>query len=163
MEQVKTYFSAEKNESLLFVAIGIIAIALSIYFFISIKKPFYNGMAYPLIAIALIQLTVGASVYIRSPKDIVRVEQIISTDKSKIQAEEIPRMEAVIKNFLLYRYIEIALITAGLILMFSFSNNDLLKGIGIGLFIQSAIMLSLDFFAERRGYEYIVFLKSILY
>lgn len=48
MEQISKYFSAEKGESLLFVAIGLVAIILASYFLIKIKQPFYNGMATPL-------------------------------------------------------------------------------------------------------------------
>jgi hypothetical protein len=70
MEQISKYFNTERGESLLFAAIGLVAIILGAYFLIKIKHPFYNGMAIPLVLIALIQLTVGASVYFRSPKDI---------------------------------------------------------------------------------------------
>ncbi len=67
MEPLSKYFNAEKSESLLFVLIGICALLFSVYFLIKLKLPFYNGMAYPLIGVALIQLTVGVSVYLRSP------------------------------------------------------------------------------------------------
>jgi hypothetical protein len=67
MEQITKYFNAEKNESLLFVAVGVMAIALATYFFVKMKQPFYDGMAYPLIAVALIQIIVGGLVYFRSP------------------------------------------------------------------------------------------------
>lgn len=110
MEQVSKYFYAEKYESVFFVLAGIAAVLLAIYFFTVIKKPFNSGIAYSITAIALIQIVVGTSVYFRSPKDVVRVNQIIETDKLKIQSEEIPRMNTVMKNFSLYKYIEIALI-----------------------------------------------------
>jgi multidrug transporter EmrE-like cation transporter len=65
MEQVSKYFNAKKNESIIFILAGIIAIIVSFGFFIKTKQPFYNGVAYSLIAIALIQLTVGVSVYFK--------------------------------------------------------------------------------------------------
>ena len=40
-------------------------------------------------------------------------------------------------------------------------ENEFIKGIGIGLFIQAALMLSLDFFAEKRGHEYLNYLINI--
>jgi multidrug transporter EmrE-like cation transporter len=161
MEQITKYFNAEKSESILFVLVGIVAILLSTYFFIKLKQPFYNGMAYPLIAIALIQVTVGISVYLRSPKDIERVNQIVKTDKSKIQSEEIPRMEIVMKNFALYKWIEIVLIIVGLIMFFHFQPATIWKGVGLGLFFQAGLMLLLDFFAESRGKIYLQYLQSI--
>jgi hypothetical protein len=84
MNQIEKYFNAEKYESVLFVLVGVIAVSLAIYFFVKLKQPFYNGMAYPLIGVALIQIIVGTSVYFRSPKDISRVNEIVQTDQSRI-------------------------------------------------------------------------------
>ncbi len=161
MNQIEKYFNAEKYESVLFVLVGIIAISVAIYFFIKVKQPFYNGIAYPLIGVALIQIIVGTSVYMRSPKDISRVNEIIQTDQSRIQTEEIPRMVTVMKNFNTYKWVEIALLVIGLFMFLYFPKMSLIKGVGLGLFIQSGFMLLLDFFAESRGREYLEFLKSL--
>jgi hypothetical protein len=161
MEQISKYFNAEKSESLLFVVVGVAAILLSAYFFIKVKQPFYSGMAYSLIAIALIQFIVGFEVYFRSPKDIARVNQIMQTEVAKIKTEEIPRMETVMKKFVLYRWVEIACVVGGLFMFFYFPPMTLLKGIGLGLSIQAIFMLSLDYFAESRGRIYLDYLQGI--
>ncbi len=161
MEPISKYFNEEKYESVFFVLVGIIAILISIYFFTKIKLPFYNGISYALLAIAAIQLTVGISVYFRSPKDIIRVESFVKFEKSKIQTNEIPRMEIVMKNFIIYRWIQISFIILGIIFNFYFNPETLMKGLGLGLFIQSALMLFLDYFAEKRGFEYLDFLKNL--
>jgi hypothetical protein len=148
MNPVEKYFGAEKAESFLFVLVGLVAITLAVYFFAKLKQPFYNGIAYPLIAIALIQITVGGSVYLRSSKDIARVNQMIQIDKTRIQTEEIPRMKIVMNNFVFYRWIEIV------------KSATMWKGVGLGLVIQSALMLLLDFFAESRGREYLDYLLT---
>jgi uncharacterized membrane protein len=121
MQLIEKYFNAEKYESVLFIIVGLTAIGFAIYYLTKIKLPFYNGMAYPLILVALIQLVVGTSVLIRSPKDIARVNTIVQTDKAKIQSEEIPRMQVVMKNFDIYRWVEIALLALGIILFFAMS------------------------------------------
>jgi Trk-type K+ transport system membrane component len=161
MEQISKYFNAEKSESLLFVVVGIVALLLSAFLLMKMKQPFYTGMAYPLIVIALIQLVVGSSVYFRSPKDIARVNQIMQTETAKIQTEEIPRMETVMKNFVLYRWIEIALIVIGIVLFLYFQPMTLWKGVGLGLAIQSSFMLLLDYFAESRGKVYMDYLQDL--
>jgi hypothetical protein len=161
MEQISKYFNAEKSESLLFILVGVVALLLSTYFFVKIKQPFYSGMAYSFIVIALIQLTEGSSVYFRSPKDIIRVNQIMQTEAIKIQTEEITRMKTVMKNFVLYRWIEIALIAFGIVMFLYFQPMTLLKGIGLGLAIQASFMLLLDFFAESRGKVYMDYLHSL--
>jgi hypothetical protein len=162
MNQIEKYFNAEKNESILFVLVGVVAIFIATYFLVKLKQPFYDGMAYPLIAVALIQIIVGSSVYFRSPKDIARVNEIVQINKAKIKTEEIPRMHIVMKNFNIYRWLEISLLVLGLIMFFYIQPMTLLKGVGIGLSIQAGFMLILDFFAESRGKTYIEFLQTIV-
>lgn len=159
---VKDYFNAEKLESIFFIAVGVIAILIALWFWFKTKNSFYSGIAYPLVLIAVIQITVGLSVFLRSPKDISRVEEYYARDKNKISEVEIPRMNTVMKNFVIYRYIEIGLIIAGLLLYFIINKDELLKGIGFGLAIQSLLMLVLDLFAEKRGADYLEYLKISL-
>ncbi len=64
-------------------------------------------------------------------------------------------MVVVMKNFVIYRYAEIVLMILGLFLFFYFQDKTIWKGIGIGFFIQASLMLSLDYFAEKRGTEYL--------
>jgi len=162
MEQITNYFNAEKSESILFILVGSIAIGIALYFLFKLKEPFYNGIAYPLIAVALIQIVVGTSIFFRSPKDIERVSLIIQTEKSRIQTEEIPRMEVVMKNFEMYRWVEISLLILGIVFILFFHQQSIWKGVGLGLSIQAGFMLLLDFFAESRGSEYLDFLRTML-
>ena len=69
-------------------------------------------------------------------------------------------MKKVMVGFSLYKKIEIALIIIGVAMFVFFRNKELLKGIGLGLLLQSSIMLTLDLFAEARGKKYIEELKS---
>jgi hypothetical protein len=70
-------------------------------------------------------------------------------------------MEGVLKIFVLYRWIEIALIAIGIALFFYFNPMIFWKGFGMGLAIQSSLMLVLDLFAESRGKVYLHFLLVI--
>jgi len=162
MNQLEKYFYAEKYESALFVLVGIIAIAFAAYFLIKIKQPFYNGLAYPLIAVAFIQIVVGSSVYLRSTKDIMRVTEMMHTNSSKIQTQEIPRMNVVMKNFTLYRWVEIVVIISGMIVFLYFQSSTFYKGFGLGLFIQAGFLLLLDYFAKRRGAIYLEYLQTLI-
>jgi multidrug transporter EmrE-like cation transporter len=161
MEQITKYFNAEKQESIIFIFVGLLTLLISFYFLLKVKQPFNNGMAYSLIAIALIQITVGGSVYLRSPKDITRVTEIIQSDKARMQSEEIPRMEVVMKNFTIYRWAEIFLLIVGIVMYLYFQPSTLLKGLGLGLAIQAGFMLLLDYFAEHRGGVYLDYLKNL--
>lgn len=102
MNQIEKYFTAEKYESILFVMTGVIAISFAVYFLVRLRQPFFNGVAYPLMVIALIQIAVGSSVYFRSPKDTARVNEMFQNEKARINTGEIPRMEQVMRNFEIY-------------------------------------------------------------
>jgi archaellum biogenesis protein FlaJ (TadC family) len=160
MKQIARYFNEEKYESMLCVLAGVVALSFATHF-VLLQQPFYNGMAYPLIAVALIQIVVGVSIYFRSPKDLIRVTEMLQTQKDRIRTEEIPRMEAVMKNFGLYKWIEIALIVVGIGLFFCFEPMTLWKGVGLGLVLQAGFMVLLDFFAESRGKIYLAYLQNI--
>lgn len=162
MNAIVKYFNAEKAESLLFIGFGVFAILLSVYLFFFIKESFWKGLAIPLLFFSIIQIVIGATIYTRSPKDNLRVETILKYEPHKIQSEEIPRIEKVMKNFVYYRYFEITMIFLGIILMYALSDYGLWKGFGLGLFIQCAVLLSLDFFAEKRGQIYLEHLKEVV-
>lgn len=159
---IERYFNSERAESLFFIIIGIVAIVLSGYFLIKIKQPFYNGTAIAFTLIALIQLTVGSSVYFRSPKDIERVNSMLREKPHQIEQEEIPRMKTVMRNFVLYRWIEITLLLLGIALLAFTISGSMWKGFGLGLLVQSAIMLLLDYFAESRGEAYLDYLLKMV-
>jgi MFS family permease len=161
MNPVVKYFNGEKAESYIFILIGVIALAIALYFIFVLKTSFWKGVAIPFIIVALLEFIVGYTIVIRSPKDIARVETFIQKESQSIKTIEIPRMEKVLSNFVIYRYVEIALIILGIVLMYSSMNDTFWRGIGLGLFIQACIVLCLDFFAERRGHIYLEYLNQL--
>lgn len=160
MNPVVKYFNGEKAESYIFIIIGVVALAMALYFIFGLKTSFWKGVAIPFIIVALLEFIVGYTIATRSPKDITRVETFIRKEPQSIKTFEIPRMEKVMRNFLFFRYAEIALIILGIALMYSSMNDTFWRGIGLGLFIQASIILCLDFFAERRGHYYMEYLKE---
>ena len=153
------YFIGEKQESLLFLFIGIAAIVLSVafFFFIKTNPPFFKGAAIPLLAIGIIQIIVGYSVYARSDRQMADIAYRAGTDPHFINKIEMPRMKTVMKNFVIYRYAEITLALIGLGLFFYFRKNTGMqswKGMGLTLAIQALLMLGADYFAEKRGKIY---------
>jgi hypothetical protein len=160
MNSILKYFNGEKAESYIFILIGVFALAMALYFIFGLKTSFWKGVAIPFIIVASLEFIVGYTIVTRSPKDIERVENFYKSAPQKINTFEIPRMEKVMSNFMIFRYVEIALIILGIALMYSSMNDTFWRGIGLGLFIQASIVLSLDFFAERRGHIYLEYLKE---
>jgi len=160
---IEKYFIAEKSQCLVFVCIGIAAVILSIVFFFFLKTNFYKGIALPLFLIAILQISVGYTVYKRSDGDRQRNTYAYDMNPAQLKNKEIPRMEKVLKNFVLYRWIEITLIIAAAILIFLYRSNpdkSFLYGLGIGLAIQAIIILGADSFADARAKIYTNGLKE---
>ena len=160
MNPVVKYFTGEKAESFLFLFLGIVGFIAGIYFILNNDSSFWKGFAVPCILVSLLEIVVGVTIVYRSPKDIIRVEHYIKNDSFKIKTDEIPRMKKVMRNFVVFRYTEIALILAGVIIYF-YSTHDFWRGLGLGIMIQSSVVLALDSFAERRGFIYLEYLNSI--
>jgi hypothetical protein len=160
---IEKYFLAEKQESLLFISIGIIAVLLAILGWLYFKTAFWKGASIPFLAIALLQIIVGYTVYARSDEQ--RVDMVYSLDMNPDQLTkvELPRMEVVNKNFVIYRWVEIVLVLVGMGLYVYFRENtpqEFWKGFGFALCLQALLMLGADYFAEQRAHEYTAALSS---
>jgi hypothetical protein len=158
-EQMVRYFSEEKSESWLFILVGLVAIAVSVWLLRTGSS--YRGMAYPLIAVALIQLVVGGTVAFRTDAQVAELTAQLASAPAAFQGAEVPRMETVMRNFQLYKAIEVALLLAGVALTLFFRRKELVYGIGVGLVIQASLMLVLDLFAEKRGDEYLAAVRTL--
>jgi hypothetical protein len=152
---MSTYFTAEKQEAMLFMAVGVAALVVSFYLFKADST--YKGMMYPLIVVAVIQLVVGSTVYFRTDRQVAALESLLKDDPAAYKAEELQRIETVMKNFRVYKNIEIILLAIGIVLTFALRKNNLWNSVGIGLIIQSSLMLILDLFAEKRAHDYVKF------
>jgi hypothetical protein len=115
---------------------------------------FYKGFAVPVILIGIIQLVVGGSVYFRTDRQINQLEILYQQNKTAFSKAETERMETVMKNFSLYKKIEVGFVVIGLLLIFFAHVRELWLGVGVGMLLQGALMLTADIFAERRGQEY---------
>ncbi|HEV3222985.1 MAG TPA: hypothetical protein VGZ90_08910 [Puia sp.] len=154
---IEKYFIAEKQESLVFLVIGLAAIALALIFYFIVKTHIYRGAAIPLLVLGLVQSVAGYAVYVKS--DDQRISQVYAYDMNpdQLKTVELTRMRKVQTNFLIYRSIEVGLIIAGLILIIFFRNQEgktFWMGLGITLTLMAAELFFADFIAEKRASKY---------
>jgi hypothetical protein len=160
---IERYFVGEKQESWVFIAIGIAGIILAIIFFFVLKSNLHKGMAVPLLIIGLLLTVIGFTVYKRS--DAQRKDNVYAYDMNptKLKEQELPRMKKVMKSFVTLRWIEIALFIIGVALYIYFIRDfryDFWRGFGFTLAIMAILSLSADYFAEKRGKIYTKGLES---
>lgn len=158
MDTISTYFNAERAESLLFIAVGAIALAVSAWCLLVLRKPIFNGMAITLSVVAVLQLIVGFTVYQRSPQDTLRVQEMVRSAPERIQSEEVPRMRVVMHNFKIYLGVELALLILSLLVIWLASPGGVLLGAAMGLAVQSVFTAVLDVVATQRGNAYLTWL-----
>lgn len=159
INNMSSYFVAEKQESMIFIVVGLLAIGLSIWLWMNGHR--LKSMAYPLVVIALMQIVVGASVYVRTHSQLSTLSAQLQVNPAAFKAEESTRMETVMKNFSIYKAVEMLLLIVGVGMIAFLQRYDMAAGIGIGLVLQAAFTLALDIFAEARGADYLSAVQSI--
>ena len=162
---IEKYFLAEKQESLLFLLIGIAGIITAIVFFFFLRTNFYKGAAIPFLLIGLLLGLVGYTVYKRSNEDRKRNVYAYDMNPSQLKDEELPRMKTVMKSFVIYRYTELFLLLTGVTLCIYFTRDikhDFWRGFSLALAIMALLALATDFFAEKRGRAYIKGIESFM-
>lgn len=153
LKQMTEYFSGEKQESLLFVLVGLLAIGLAAWLWTNGHR--LKFMAVPLVFVALMQGVVGVHVYARTDTQLARLQSQIQSAPAQFKQEETDRMHTVMANFRIYKTIELGLLVLGACLIAFFSRWDAATGIGAGLVLQAGFTLALDLFAEARGERYL--------
>jgi hypothetical protein len=155
IETLLGYFAGEKAESVLFIAAGATALLAGIAFAWR-GAPVLKGAAIPLVAVALIHLVVGTTVFTRTDAQVRTLAEQLERDPAAFKAGESARMAVVNDNFDLYKQIEIALALAGLgMAAWGLQRaRPFLAGAGCGLAFQAVFTLLLDFFAESRADAY---------
>jgi hypothetical protein len=159
MKEMTDYFAGEKQESLLFIVVGLVAIGVALWLWTNGHR--LRFMAIPLVVIALMQLVVGSTVYLRTDAQVQGLITQAHSAPAQFKQDEELRMDTVMKNFNTYKTIEMVLLVVGVCLIGFLQRFDVAAGIGAGLVLQAAFTLALDMFAEARGQDYIVGLKGL--
>lgn len=159
INHMNSYFSAEKQESVIFIAVGLLAVGISVWLWMNGHR--LKSMAYPLVAIAVMQIVVGASVYLRTDAQLTTLSAQLNANPAELKVEETNRMQTVMKNFSIYKAVEMVLLIIGVGMIAFLQRHDLAAGIGVGLVLQAAFTLTLDIFAEARGADYLSAIRSL--
>ncbi|AFD08917.1 hypothetical protein [Solitalea canadensis] len=161
-QDIRSYFEAEKSATLVFMIIGILTIIAGIAFFF-LKSKTYIGVGFPLVVFGVIQLMVGYSVYSRTDKQVSDVIYSYDMNPDYFKNKELPRMERVNKNFVVYRNVELALFIASIVLIWlNYGKQNVWLGVGAGLFFQALILFASDQFAGRRANKYTNLIKEFI-
>lgn len=149
---ITAYFDAERFGALLFVLAGALAIALALL--LLRRRSGLRGMAVPLIAVALIQLGVGFTVWQRSPAQAAASMQQWREAPAAFQRVESLRMRTVIADLQRYRSLQLGLLALGMALVVLLRHRAFWFAFGLGLVLQAGLTLALDHVAHARAQAY---------
>lgn len=155
---VEHYFDAERAEAIVFMVVGAVAIIAALTVWCTLKSQWAIGIAIPLVFLAVVQIAVGWSVFKSADRQRTDVVYAMDLDPAAIRDKEIPRMQMVMRNFVIYRYAEWVVLVIGgglLVAGYRLESTAWWYGLGLGLSLQALILLVLDFFAEKRGTQYL--------
>jgi hypothetical protein len=157
-KELLVYFVGEKQESVLFLVVGVLAIGVAAWLWTTDHR--FRLMAVPLVVVALMQIVVGFTIYARTDAQVQSLSVLQINEPAQFQLEEIDRMQTVMTNFKIYKTIEIVLLVFALALIAFLPKSDAAVAIGLGLLVQAAFTLALDLFAEARGEAYLAALRA---
>ena len=160
---IEHYFIAEKNESLIFLIIGLAVVVTGIVFYFGLKTPVLRGAAVPLLLLGLLQSIAGYAVYQRSDDQRINNVYNYGMQPGRLKTEEMARMEKVNHNFVLLRWIEVAAVLGGLAMILFFrgrTEHQFWFGLGIALSLMAGELFMGDMIAEKRARVYYDLLKT---
>jgi hypothetical protein len=155
-EDMHAYFHGEKWEGPLFFGAGLAAGGVGAGL-LTRGDELARGAAYPLFGIGLVQLIVGAVVFLKTDAQVARLDRQLATDSDGFKKAEGARIKGVNTEFIVLAIIESALIAGGSLTAIVAAQNECcrtLQGIGLGLAGQGAVTLALDLFAAKRALDY---------
>lgn len=159
-QHLLTYFAAEKSWAAFLILVAAAAFGFSSYLWRN-DRP-YKAMVYPLIGIGLLQLAVGASVYLRTDGQAAALLERLASSPMDFRTEELQRMRDVLDRLTFARLSELVVLLTGIVLALKFRQSTNLYAVGIGLIVQSCIMLVVDFLATHRAEMYVVRLQEFV-
>lgn len=154
-EGMREYFAGEKRESFVFIAAGVASLGVGIPLVIE-GRDVGRPMSVPLMAVGLVHLVLGVGLLVRTPGQVSHLADQLQREPSAWKEAEGKRMRGVMGGFQLYRLVELTLGTAGAFMagIGYVRESPAACGVGLGLLIEAATLLALDFFAEERGRKY---------
>jgi hypothetical protein len=146
------YFDGELQEAFWWGGAGLVSLGAGTGFLIG-GTPTLRAMSVPLLAFGLVEWVLAIGLWARTPGQVRTLDAQLASDPQAFFAAEHARMQRVNRGFVVYRLAELAIFFGGATLAglgWTMDASGAL-GVGLGLALEAAVFLFLDFFADRRG------------
>lgn len=157
--ELTAYFTAEKHGGLLLIALAVASVALAIYLFAT--KSLFSAMAWPILVLGGLELVIGATVAGRAASQVAELEAGLQATRAQTVTGEVERMARVNTTFVAIKKVEIALIAVSILFLLVRPAPATLGALGLGILLQSAVLLVFDTFAHHRAVHYVEWLIAL--
>lgn len=152
-DNILAYYQSERGEAIFMLLWGGVVSGISLWGILSLEDIFWTGMFYTVIPLSTLQFLTGVRNLIFVKKKRAKVLDKLSLSLLKAVKAEKTRVLNTQIRLRFYRLIEQILFFLGFAFTFAggvFGLSVFLAGSGIGLMLQSAVLLIQDLFAEWR-------------
>lgn len=152
---MRAYFGGEKAEGWVFMGSGAASIGGGV-FALTRTTGFSRGLGWTTISLGAVEIF-GVGIYaLGLDSKIDELSGQLARDPAGYRRDELPRVEGVKSRFVAYRFTEIGILAVGAgLATYGFAKpSPTFQGVGIGLAGEAALLLVLDYFAERRAHTY---------
>lgn len=154
-----TYFSAEKMGSWLLVASGLASLMFAAFLYL--ERSHLLGMAWPLLAVGLLALSVGVGILHRTPGQVAALTQGFADAPAATRTAELARIDGVIQRFRTYKIAEVVVVAAGFALVAFTPMPSMWAGVGLGCVLMGSYVFVFDSFAHHHASEYAAWLQQL--
>lgn len=171
VDDMHDYFRKEKRGGAVLMGIGAPAVALG-GGLLAQDRPLFRGFAYPVLIIGAVELAGGLLFYLRTDAQVRKLEAGFRSSPVETQTAERRRMRRVNLQFALIEGFELTLLLGGVAMAvaggalspqtLSIDNKETLIGVGLGIALESAGLLTFDLFASRRAHAFTRSLERVL-
>jgi hypothetical protein len=154
-----TYFAAERIGG--FVLVGFAVAAFVFAATLWLRRSSYKAMLWPLVAIGLVEFSVGISVAIRAPAQVEALTIGLGKAPLVTARAESERIAKVNSSFAALKVVEVVSIAIGLVLALVFPRPGTWSAVGLGLALQAGVLLIFDFAAQERAIIYLQWLQKM--
>ncbi len=151
--RVQNYYKSHQKNALFILIWGLLALAFGYYAYTNSSTPFWKGITYPTLLLALVQIVQSTYMLVQGNKQQKILVQDLGAGKTSSMTNEITRLNSFLEVLRRRAILQQVLIGLGIgfALTAVFADlSDLMIGSGIGLMVQAGVSYVADVLLQWR-------------
>lgn len=153
-QSIAEFFRWEKLSATFLMCWAALSLLIGGYCWVELPDHFFQGMAFPFLVFAALQLATGGLQFFRWHRRSAKVVKTQGLPAYEVLLEELLRMDILLPRLKFYRKTSLLVFLAGFVMIMVGAFGEMSRymvGTGMGLCIQSAVALTNDLVAGLRS------------